>query len=251
MNVARFLNASYLATGGDDNLVRIWDARRLTDTSGRPAPVRTLRGHADWIKNAEPVPGTGLLLSCGFDRSVLCWDVAQFSSCGGSVADPWTCSNEVETDPWTITATCSAIDKVSLGHGHVSSEGPESALDESSLPSFSREHFHQDDEDGHDETDEASDHVVYLKGIATEEQLSRPRYGINVPVMRMAVSPDGRRMAFCTFRPFVYVVHDLDATRLPRDFEGVAFDDIAEATRRCRHAQVRLCLYILLCSRQA
>jgi WD40 repeat protein len=58
-----------LATGGYDDLVRIWDVE-----AGRE--VRSLRGHEDHIVSVAFSPDGKQIASGGYDRSIRVWDVA-------------------------------------------------------------------------------------------------------------------------------------------------------------------------------
>lgn len=62
------------ATGGCDNLVKIWAYNGESQTW---AVEETLEGHSDWVRDVAFAPGVGLprtyLASCGQDRTVLIW----------------------------------------------------------------------------------------------------------------------------------------------------------------------------------
>ena len=61
-------NGEWLATGGADNVVRIWDV-----STGRE--LRALRGHTGWIKSLAASKDSDLLVSAGNDRVIRLWNV--------------------------------------------------------------------------------------------------------------------------------------------------------------------------------
>ncbi len=61
-------NGGWLATGGADNVVKVWDA-----STGRE--LRVLRGHTGWIKSLTAGKDTDWLASAGNDRVVRLWNV--------------------------------------------------------------------------------------------------------------------------------------------------------------------------------
>lgn len=42
--------------------------------------VRTLKGHANWVKNIEYAHNAELLVTSGFDGSIYAWDINRFSA---------------------------------------------------------------------------------------------------------------------------------------------------------------------------
>jgi hypothetical protein len=60
-------DGSLLASGGADNIVRLWDP-----ASGRE--VRALISHADWVRGVAFAPDGRLLASAGDDKLVRLWD---------------------------------------------------------------------------------------------------------------------------------------------------------------------------------
>ena len=58
----------YLATTGDDHVVRLWDPR-----SGQI--LRRLEGHTDWLRACAFDPQGQWLATAGQDRQVIVWDV--------------------------------------------------------------------------------------------------------------------------------------------------------------------------------
>ena len=69
VNCIRFLDSRSFATCSDDFTVALWDARNLNKK------VRTLKGHSNWVKNIEYSPQDGLLVTSGFDGSILTWEM--------------------------------------------------------------------------------------------------------------------------------------------------------------------------------
>lgn len=63
------------ATGGCDNLVKIWAYNSESQTWSEEQ--RLEGGHSDWVRDVAFAPGVGLprtyLASCGQDRQVLVW----------------------------------------------------------------------------------------------------------------------------------------------------------------------------------
>ncbi|MCS7238045.1 MAG: WD40 repeat domain-containing protein [Thermoguttaceae bacterium] len=68
-------SGSFLATGGDDHLVRIWDAHSLK-------LLARLEGHTDWVNAVAFVRGSNRLVTAGQDGRVMLWDLAQLSRSG-------------------------------------------------------------------------------------------------------------------------------------------------------------------------
>ncbi|KAK5257351.1 Lissencephaly-1 [Cryomyces antarcticus] len=66
-------SAEFLATGSRDKTIKLWDARGTC--------IKTLVGHDNWVRALVWHPGGKYLLSCGDDKSVRCWDLAQEGKC--------------------------------------------------------------------------------------------------------------------------------------------------------------------------
>lgn len=69
----------FLATGGRDKLIKLWDARGTL--------LKTLTGHDNWIRALLFHPGGKYLLSCSDDKSIRCWDLEQAGKCVKIIAD--------------------------------------------------------------------------------------------------------------------------------------------------------------------
>src|SRR5262245_47532843 len=67
--VALSPDGSFLATGSDDHVVRIWNAQ-----DGRL--LRSLNGHSDWVRVATFDPAGTALVTAGDDRQIRVWDFA-------------------------------------------------------------------------------------------------------------------------------------------------------------------------------
>ncbi|CAB4056358.1 DCAF10 [Lepeophtheirus salmonis] len=65
VNCVRFLDSRSFATCSDDTTVALWDARYLK------TKVRSLKGHANWVKNIEYSFKENLLVTSGGDQMVI------------------------------------------------------------------------------------------------------------------------------------------------------------------------------------
>jgi len=72
-------SAEFVATGGRDKLIKIWD--------GRGSLIRTLTGHDNWIRAIVFHPGGRYLLSVSDDKTIRCWDLTQDCKCVKTVDD--------------------------------------------------------------------------------------------------------------------------------------------------------------------
>lgn len=68
----------YVATGGRDKVIKIWDA-----TNGQC--VRTLIGHDNWIRGLCWSPNGKFLLTCSDDKTVKVWDLTQGGRCSKTI----------------------------------------------------------------------------------------------------------------------------------------------------------------------
>lgn len=60
---------TFVATGGDDHLVRVWDGQSLS-------LLWRLVGHTDWVSGVAFVPRSQGLVTVGHDGRVILWDLA-------------------------------------------------------------------------------------------------------------------------------------------------------------------------------
>lgn len=69
VNCVRFLTDTTFVTCSDDNTVKIWDTRSLSEAK------RTLHGHANWVKNIEYSEKEKVMVTSGFDGTIYAWDL--------------------------------------------------------------------------------------------------------------------------------------------------------------------------------
>jgi WD40 repeat protein len=67
--VAYSRDGRWVASGGEDNTVRLWDA----EAGGEP--VRTFRGHGGVVSRVAFSPDGKRLASASFDKTVKVWDL--------------------------------------------------------------------------------------------------------------------------------------------------------------------------------
>ncbi|KAF2103701.1 platelet-activating factor acetylhydrolase IB alpha subunit [Rhizodiscina lignyota] len=72
-------SAEFIATGSRDKTIKIWD--------GRGTLIKTLVGHDNWVRAMVWHPGGKYLLSCGDDKTIRCWDLAQEGKCVKTLED--------------------------------------------------------------------------------------------------------------------------------------------------------------------
>ncbi|KKY26796.1 putative nuclear migration protein nudf [Diplodia seriata] len=72
-------SAEFLATGSRDKTIKLWD--------GRGTLIKTLTGHDNWVRALVFHPGGKYLLSCGDDKTIRCWDLAQEGKCVKTIED--------------------------------------------------------------------------------------------------------------------------------------------------------------------
>ena len=62
-------SAEYVATGGRDKKIHLWDSRGTL--------IKTLSGHDNWVRGLVFHPGGKYLLSVADDKTLRCWDLSQ------------------------------------------------------------------------------------------------------------------------------------------------------------------------------
>ncbi|KAK4971938.1 Lissencephaly-1 [Elasticomyces elasticus] len=72
-------SAEFIATGGRDKSIRLWDCRGTL--------IKTLLGHDNWVRALVFHPGGKYLLSCGDDKTIRCWDLSQEGKCVKTIED--------------------------------------------------------------------------------------------------------------------------------------------------------------------
>lgn len=66
-------SAEFVATGGRDKIIRLWDARGNL--------LKTLIGHDNWVRGLVFHPGGKYLISVSDDKTIRCWDLTQECKC--------------------------------------------------------------------------------------------------------------------------------------------------------------------------
>lgn len=65
--------AEFMATGGRDKTIRLWDSRGNC--------IKTLVGHDNWVRGLVFHPGGKYLISASDDYTLRCWDLTQEGKC--------------------------------------------------------------------------------------------------------------------------------------------------------------------------
>ncbi|XP_074028036.1 DDB1- and CUL4-associated factor 10 [Leptinotarsa decemlineata] len=69
VNNVRFLNDKHFASCSDDNLIKLWDIRKLV------SPMQTLHGHTNWVKNIEWSTEDDVMVTSDFDGNIFSWNL--------------------------------------------------------------------------------------------------------------------------------------------------------------------------------
>ena len=72
-------SGEFLATGGRDKIIKIWDCRGTN--------IKTLVGHDNWVRSLVFHPLGRYLLSVSDDKTIRCWDLSQECKCVKVVDD--------------------------------------------------------------------------------------------------------------------------------------------------------------------
>ena len=72
-------SGEFLATGGRDKVIKIWDSRGTM--------IKTLSGHDNWVRSLVFHAGGKYLLSASDDKTIRCWDLSQECKCVKTVED--------------------------------------------------------------------------------------------------------------------------------------------------------------------
>lgn len=72
-------SAEFMATGGRDKTIRIWDNRGTL--------IKTLVGHDNWVRGVVFHPGGKYLISVSDDKTLRCWDLSQECKCVKTLDD--------------------------------------------------------------------------------------------------------------------------------------------------------------------
>ena len=72
-------SAEFMATGGRDMTIRLWDSRGTC--------IKVLAGHDNWVRAIVFHPGGKYLMSVSDDKTLRCWDLSQEGNCVKVLSD--------------------------------------------------------------------------------------------------------------------------------------------------------------------
>ncbi len=174
-----------LASGSDDNTVRLWNVATHRQL-GAP-----LRGHTGRVTNVAFSPDGRTLASGSNDDTVRLWNVATHKQIGAPLTDHSNLVDSVAFSPdGRIVALAGSDNAVRLW-----SVATHKQLSAPLRSSASTIYSMAISPDGRTLALAGSDNAVRLWSVATHKQIGAPLTGHTTPVFSMAFSPDGRTLA--------------------------------------------------------